>query len=89
MTRVASGSRRQSRRDTAGCSVDIVLNSVTGAAQLAGLKLLALGGRFIESANATSTPIPDWNSCHSSAVAFYGLDLGLMSVAIRLRSANC
>ncbi|WP_151069171.1 zinc-binding dehydrogenase, partial [Mycobacterium tuberculosis] len=34
----------QIRRDTAGYGVDIVLNSVTGAAQLAGLKLLALGG---------------------------------------------
>ncbi len=29
-----------------GYGVDIVLNSVTGAAQLAGIKLLALGGRY-------------------------------------------
>jgi polyketide synthase 5 len=36
------------RRDTEGYGVDIVLNSVTGAAQRAGLELLALGGRFIE-----------------------------------------
>lgn len=36
------------RRDTGGYGVDIVLNSVSGAAQRAGLELLALGGRFIE-----------------------------------------
>ncbi|BAX92357.1 sulfolipid-1 biosynthesis phthioceranic/hydroxyphthioceranic acid synthase [Mycobacterium shigaense] len=36
------------RRDTQGYGVDIVLNSVTGAAQRAGLELLALSGRFIE-----------------------------------------
>ena len=38
----------QIRRDTDGYGVDIVLNSVTGAAQRAGLELLAFGGRFIE-----------------------------------------
>jgi polyketide synthase 5 len=38
----------QIRRDTAGYGVDIVLNSVSGTAQLAGLKLLALNGRFVE-----------------------------------------
>ncbi len=38
----------QIRRDTDGYGVDIVLNSVTGAAQLAGIKLLAMGGRFVE-----------------------------------------
>ena len=31
-----------------GYGVDVVLNSVTGAAQRAGLELLALGGRFVE-----------------------------------------
>jgi polyketide synthase 5 len=36
------------RRDTDGYGVDIVLNSVTGAAQRAGLELLAVGGRFVE-----------------------------------------
>jgi NADPH:quinone reductase-like Zn-dependent oxidoreductase/NAD(P)-dependent dehydrogenase (short-subunit alcohol dehydrogenase family)/acyl carrier protein len=36
------------RRDTNGYGVDIVLNSLTGAAQLAGLELLAPGGRFVE-----------------------------------------
>ncbi|MEE2854727.1 MAG: sulfolipid-1 biosynthesis phthioceranic/hydroxyphthioceranic acid synthase [Actinomycetota bacterium] len=36
------------RRETGGYGVDIVLNSVTGAAQRAGIELLAHGGRFIE-----------------------------------------
>ena len=36
------------RRDTEGYGVDVVLNSVIGAAQRAGLELLALGGRFVE-----------------------------------------
>ena len=38
----------QIRRDTDGYGVDIVLNSLTGAAQRAGLELLAIGGRFVE-----------------------------------------
>jgi acyl transferase domain-containing protein/acyl carrier protein len=38
----------QIRRDTDGYGVDIVLNSLTGAAQRAGLNLLAYGGRFVE-----------------------------------------
>lgn len=38
----------QIRRDTAGQGVDIVLNSLPGAAQKAGLELLTFGGRFIE-----------------------------------------
>jgi polyketide synthase 5 len=36
------------RRDTDGYGVDIVLNSLTGAAQRAGLELLSTGGRFVE-----------------------------------------
>jgi acyl transferase domain-containing protein/acyl carrier protein len=36
------------RRDTNGYGVDIVLNSLTGIAQRAGLELLAFGGRFVE-----------------------------------------
>ncbi|MHC9294297.1 sulfolipid-1 biosynthesis phthioceranic/hydroxyphthioceranic acid synthase [Mycobacterium sp. LTG2003] len=36
------------RADTHGYGVDIVLNSVTGPAQRAGLELLAFGGRFVE-----------------------------------------
>ena len=38
----------QIRRDTDGYGVDIVLNSLTGAAQRAGLELLSYGGRFVE-----------------------------------------
>lgn len=36
------------RRDTQGHGLDIVLNSVPGAAQRAGLELLTFGGRFVE-----------------------------------------
>ena len=38
----------QIRQDTDSYGVDIVLNSAPGAAQLAGVELLALGGRFVE-----------------------------------------
>lgn len=36
------------RADTDGYGVDIVLNSLPGAAQRAGLELLSFGGRFVE-----------------------------------------
>jgi polyketide synthase 3/4 len=36
------------RRDTDGYGVDVVLNSLSGAAQRAGIELLAFGGRFVE-----------------------------------------
>ena len=36
------------RRDTDGRGVDIVLNSLIGPAQRAGIELLAFGGRFVE-----------------------------------------
>jgi polyketide synthase 3/4 len=36
------------RRDTGGYGVDVVLNSLPGAAQRAGIELLAFGGRFLE-----------------------------------------
>ncbi len=36
------------RKDTEGYGVDVVLNSLPGAAQRAGLELLATGGRFVE-----------------------------------------
>ena len=38
----------QIRQDTNGYGVDIVLNSLIGAAQRAGFELLAVGGRFVE-----------------------------------------
>ena len=44
----STDSPTQIRRDTDGYGVDIVLNSLTGAAQRAGLELLAFGGRFVE-----------------------------------------
>ncbi|OMC21986.1 sulfolipid-1 biosynthesis phthioceranic/hydroxyphthioceranic acid synthase [Mycobacterium colombiense] len=36
------------RRETDGYGVDIVLNSLPGAAQRAGLEVLSIGGRFVE-----------------------------------------
>jgi acyl transferase domain-containing protein/acyl carrier protein len=71
----------QIRRDTDGYGVDIVLNSVTGAAQLAGLQLLALGGRFIEIGKRDiygDTKLGLFPFRRN--LAFYGVDLGLMSV---------
>ena len=38
----------QIRTDTDGYGVDVVLNSLPGAAQRAGLELLTFGGRFVE-----------------------------------------
>ncbi|OBH56511.1 type I polyketide synthase [Mycobacterium sp. E2479] len=38
----------QIRRKTDGRGVDIVLNSLSGAAQRAGLEVLSIGGRFVE-----------------------------------------
>lgn len=38
----------QIHRDTKGYGVDVVLNSLPGAAQRAGIELLAFGGRFVE-----------------------------------------
>lgn len=39
---------KEIRRDTDGYGVDIVLNSLIGPAQRAGIELLAFGGRFVE-----------------------------------------
>ena len=72
----------QIRRDTDGYGVDIVLNSLTGAAQLAGLKLLALGGRFVEIGKRDiygDTKLGLFPFRRN--LAFYGVDLGLMSVS--------
>ncbi|WP_293001964.1 sulfolipid-1 biosynthesis phthioceranic/hydroxyphthioceranic acid synthase [Mycobacterium sp.] len=70
----------QIRSDTGGYGVDIVLNSVTGAAQRAGIELLALGGRFIEIGkrdiygDSRLGLFPFRRN-----LAFHGVDLGLMS----------
>ncbi len=70
------------RHDTDGYGVDIVLNSVTGAAQLAGIKLLALGGRFVEIGKRDiygDTKLGLFPFRRN--LAFWGVDLGLMSVS--------
>ncbi|WP_155771554.1 SDR family NAD(P)-dependent oxidoreductase, partial [Mycobacterium asiaticum] len=70
----------QIRRDTDGYGVDIVLNSVTGAAQLAGIKLLAMGGRFVEIGKRDiygDTKVGLFPFRQN--LAFYGVDLALMS----------
>ena len=68
------------RRDTDGYGVDIVLNSVTGAAQRAGLELLALGGRFVELGKRDiygDTRLGLFPFRRN--LSFYGVDLGLLS----------
>jgi polyketide synthase 5 len=72
----------QIRRDTDGYGVDIVLNSLTGAAQRAGVDLLSFGGRFIEIGK------PDIHGDTRLGLfpfrrnlAFYGVDVGLMSAS--------
>ncbi len=68
------------RADTDGYGVDIVLNSVTGAAQHASLELLSFGGRFVEIgkrdiyADNRLGLFPFRRN-----LAFYGVDLGLLS----------
>ncbi len=70
----------QIRSDTDGYGVDIVLNSLTGAAQQAGIRLLALGGRFVEIgkrdiySNTRLELFP-----FRQNLAFYGVDLALMA----------
>jgi polyketide synthase 5 len=68
------------RRDTDGYGVDIVLNSLIGAAQEAGLELLAVGGRFVEIgkrdvyANTRMGLFPFRRN-----LTFHYVDLGLMA----------
>jgi len=68
------------RRDTDGYGVDIVLNSLTAAAQRAGFELLADGGRFVEIgkrdvyANARLGMYPFRRN-----LTFHYVDLALMS----------
>jgi len=69
----------QIRQDTDGYGVDIVLNSLTGAAQRAGVELLAFGGRFVEIgkkdiyADTRMGLFPFRRN-----LSFYGVDLALM-----------
>jgi acyl transferase domain-containing protein/acyl carrier protein len=71
----------QIRRDTDGYGVDIVLNSVTGAAQRAGLELLAFGGRFVEIGKRDiygDTRLGLFPFRRN--LSFYGVDLALMTI---------
>ncbi|WP_165799783.1 sulfolipid-1 biosynthesis phthioceranic/hydroxyphthioceranic acid synthase [Mycolicibacterium tusciae] len=68
------------RRETDGYGVDVVLNSVTGAAQRAGLELLALGGRFVEIGKRDiygDTRLGLFPFRQN--LAFYAVDLGLLA----------
>ncbi|MCX2930206.1 sulfolipid-1 biosynthesis phthioceranic/hydroxyphthioceranic acid synthase [Mycobacterium sp. CVI_P3] len=68
------------RRDTDGYGVDIVLNSLTGAAQRAGVDLLAFGGRFVEIGKKDiygDTRLGLFPFRRN--LSFYGVDLALMS----------
>ncbi|MCQ4360128.1 type I polyketide synthase [Mycobacterium gordonae] len=70
----------QIRNDTDGYGVDIVLNSVFGAAQLAGIKLLARGGQFVEIGKRDiygDTKLGLFPFRQN--LSFHGLDLGLLS----------
>lgn len=65
----------QIRRDTDGYGVDVVLNSLVGAGQNAGMDLLAAGGRFVEigKTDGDVAVIPFRRN-----VSFHGVDLALM-----------
>lgn len=70
------------RRDTDGYGVDVVLNSVAGAAQRASLELLAFGGRFIEIGKRDiygDTRLGLFPFRRN--LSFYAVDLALMSVS--------
>ncbi|MDF3339946.1 sulfolipid-1 biosynthesis phthioceranic/hydroxyphthioceranic acid synthase [Mycolicibacterium septicum] len=72
----------QIREDTDGYGVDIVLNSVPGAAQRAGLELLAFGGRFVEIGKRDiygDTRLGLFPFRRN--LSFYAVDLALMSVS--------
>ncbi|WP_082939600.1 type I polyketide synthase [Mycobacterium sp. 852014-50255_SCH5639931] len=70
----------QVRRDTDGVGVDIVLNSLTGPAQRAGLEALAAGGRFVEigkhDGHANTQPVPF--PFHRN-MTFHHIDLPMLS----------
>jgi polyketide synthase 5 len=71
----------QIRRDTDGYGVDIVLNSLTGAAQIAGIGLLSFGGRFVEIGKRDIYGDSKLDLFpFRRNLAFYAVDLGLMSI---------
>lgn len=68
------------KRDTDGYGIDIVLNSLAGAGQRAGIELLSFGGRFVEIGKRdiygdTRLGLAPFRR----NLTFYGLDLALMS----------
>ncbi|OBK34768.1 polyketide synthase [Mycobacterium sp. 1245111.1] len=71
----------QIRRDSDGYGVDIVLNSLTGAAHRAGIELLAMGGRFVEigkrdiSGDSKLGLFPFRRN-----LSFHGVDLALLAI---------
>jgi polyketide synthase 5 len=70
------------RGDTDGYGVDIVLNSLTGPAQRAGLELLSFGGRFVEIGKRdiySDTRLGLFPFRRN--LAFYGVDLALLAVS--------
>lgn len=72
----------QIREDTDGYGVDVVLNSLAGPAQRAGVELLAIGGRFIEIGkrdvygNSRLDLFPFRNN-----LSFFYVDLALMALS--------
>ena len=69
------------RDDTDGYGVDIVLNSLTGAAQSAGINLLSFGGRFVEIGKRDiygDTRLGLFPFRRN--LTFHAVDLGLMSM---------
>ncbi len=69
------------RHDTDGYGVDVVLNSLTGTAMSAGIKLLSFGGRFVEIGKRDiygDTRLGLFPFRRN--LMFYAVDLGLMSV---------
>lgn len=77
----------QIRRDTDGYGVDIVLNSLIGPAQRAGIELLAFGGRFVEIGKRDvyeHTRVDLYPFRRN--LAFYYADLALMTVTDPVRS---
>ena len=76
------------RRDTDGYGVDVVLNSLIGPAQRAGIELLSFGGRFVEIGKRDvyeHTRVDLFPFRRN--LAFYYADLALMTVTDPERSA--
>ena len=70
------------REDTGGAGVDVVLNSLTGAAQRVSLDLLSFGGRFVEIGKRDIYRDGKLGLApFRRNLAFYSIDLELMAVA--------